>query len=797
MKGNNNIVSDRIENIKDILIHVHPHICIERAQIVTESYKKTESSPIILRRARAISEVLKNMTIFIDDYDLIVGNQSSKLRSAPIFPEYSYDWMLEEIDSFENRPSDRFIINDCDKVELKKLLEYWKGKTVKDQVETLQPESVKKATSIGVIEWEGNVTSGEGHLTVDYPMALKYGIGGLLEKTKSLKDELDLSDPESIKKNVFYSAVIEVLEATVTFCRGFSKLAQEKADNAKGSRKVELETIGKNCLWVSKNPPRTFWEALQLVWFVQLILQIESNGHSVSLGRMDQYLFNYYLNDIANNRLSDKEVVELICNFYLKLFSINKLRSWAHTQYLSGYPTFQNICVGGQDVFGNDATNILSFLFLESLEKTRLSEPNFYVRYHHGISHDFFMRCIEVMKLGFGMPAIVNDEVIISSLTRRGVSIEDARNYATVGCLEVSVPGKWGYRCNGKSKFNYLKILELALYGGRDLKTEVTLCPSNDKFNTFEALLEVWRQQLKYYTKLHVTADNINSIVMKDLAPNPFCSVFVQDCLTRGKCISEGGAVYDIQSGAQIGVPNVGNSMAAVKKTVFDEKLLTMDELRAVLKDNFLGEKGESIKHYLLNQVPKYGNDIDSVDILTKRLYDDYCYYIETFRNSRYNQGPIGGGWMPSTVTISSNVPAGKVVGATPDGREAGESLVDGVSPMHGTEHFGITALLKSVSKLSTVLVTGGQLLNLRINASSVDKPYIREKFIALLRTFFELNGWHIQLNTVNTETLRDAQLNPKKYRDLTIRVAGYSALFTTLDPSIQDDIITRVEHVL
>lgn len=786
----------RIQAIKNRLLEITPGICTERALLVTEAYQRTEGYPAILRRAEALSNVLRNMTIYIDAQELIVGNQASRPRSAPVFPEYSWRWILEELDSFEHRPSDRFEIDQAKKRELREVLQYWKMKTVQDRAEALQPELVKKATSIGVMEWEGNVTSGEGHLTVDFPSVLEFGLQGILERAREARSALDMTKPEALRKAWFYEAVEKVLEAAISFCQRYAILANDKAGQAAGQRREELNRIAETCAWVSTNSPRNFWEALQLVWFVQLILQIESNGHSVSLGRMDQYLYKYYSADVDEGRFTDDQIKELIEAFFLKLFSINKLRPWSHTQFLSGYPTFQNVCVGGQDASGKDATNRLSYLFVEALADVRLPEPNFYVRYHRGTPRSFMMRCLETIRLGFGMPAFVNDEVVIPSLVRRGVALEDARNYATVGCLEVSVPGKWGYRCNGKSKLNLPKILELALHGGRDPSTGVTLRPCKLSFQDFDEVMQAWADQLRYYTDLHVIADNINSLAMEELAPDPFCSALVQDCLGRGLCLSEGGAVYDIQSGAQIGVPNVGNSLAAVKKVVFEDRLMSMDELRRHLREDFSGQGGREARE-LLMRAPKYGNDDDYVDLLTKEAYDYYCYAIEEYHNTRYGRGPLGGGWMPSTVTISSNVPAGKAVGATPDGRRKGEPLVDGVSPMHGTERLGITAVLKSVTKLSTVLMTGGQLLNLRILGSVLDDSEGMEKFLDLLRTFFELKGWHVQVNTIKSEVLRDAQLHPENYRDLVVRVAGYSALFVSLDRSVQDDIISRMEHVV
>jgi len=474
------------------------------------------------------------------------------------------------------------------------------------------------------------------------------------------------------------------------------------------------------------------------------------------------------------------------------------VRPWSHTLVVAGYPTYQNICIAGQTQDGHDATNELSYLFLDALGEIKLSEPNFYVRYHHNCPEELLVKCAEIIRMGFGMPALVNDEVIVPSLMNRGVSLEDALNYATMGCLEVSVPGKWGYRANGKIKFNLLKVFELALNGGKDPVTGIGLCPGSadlENFKSFDEVMDAWKTQLKYYTKLQVIADNINSIALEEMTPDVFCSAFIENCIGRGKPISEGGAIYDMQSGTQIGVVNVGNSLAAIKKLIFEDKKITGKELKIVLENNFKGIDGEKVRQILINLAPKYGNDEDYADQITKEAYDYYCKDISNYKNARYGKGPIGGNWMPSTVTISSNVPAGKAVGATPDGRKAGEPTTDGISPMHGTEKKVPTAVFKSVTKLSTLLMTGGQLLNMRISPSALADNEGLNRMIAMIRSFFRLRGWHVQFNTISTDILRDAQKNPEKYTDLVVRVAGYSALFVALDPDVQEDIIGRMEH--
>jgi len=787
--------TQRINKLKRKAIETVPEICIERAEVITKAYQDFEAYPSVIKRALSLERILNEMTIFIEEGELLVGNQASKTRSAPIFPEYSWDWIVEEIDSFDKRSTDPFMISKEKKETLLDLLTWWKGKTLKDTAEVSQSKKVFDATKVGIMEWVGNVTAGEGHIAIDYNMCLKHGFKGILEIAEDKLKNLDLSDPECVRQQDFLKAVSIAFKAGMAFANRYRDLIQKEMDGrCEDEGLAKVFGVLKN---VPENPPRTFHEALQTLWFAHLIVQIEASGHSMSLGRMDQYLYPYFEKDIAEGGLNYADAVELLDCFYIKLFSINKLRNYSHSRVLAGYPTYQNIVVGGQKADKTDAVNELTYCMLKALEHTQLSEPNFYIRYHEGIDKDFVLKAFDVVALGNGMPAFVNDKVCIPSLMLRGVSYEDAVEYSTMGCLEIEVPGKWGYRANGKSKFNLAKVLELAIFGGRDPRTGICLYDLKKTLadcKSFDEFFELYEKQLKFFIKLQVEADNVNDYYMEDKVPDAFCSALVHDCIKRGKHIKQGGPIYDWISGAQIGVANVGNSLSAVKQVVFDEKLFTADELLQALKSNFEGDQGRKIRKALCES-PKYGNDIDCVDLLTKKAYDIYCVEIQKFKNMRTGKGPIGCGWYASTVTLTANVPGGEIIGALPDGRLSGEPLSDGVSPEHGTEEEGPTAVVNSVAKLSTVLVTGGQLLNIRFIPDLLKNEKSKQCVEILLRSFFENNGWHIQFNVISNETLKDAKKYPEKYKDLVIRVAGYSALFVALDPAIQDDIISRTQY--
>lgn len=791
----------RIAALKDEVVNAVPYICIDRLRSITKVYRENEALPNEMKRALSLQAILREMRIYISDGELIVGNQASLPRSAPLFPEYSQKWIVEEIDSFEKRPGDMFIVRKEDRDEILDLLKYWEGKTYQDKVLAMQPPEVMLDKQIGVLGWEGNVTAGQGHIVVDYEGLLKNGLRHYIEYAQQRFEALDLTEVEDLKQKSFLQSIPIALNAVIEFSHRFAQLAEEKASvEVDASRRDELLEIARICRKVPENKPSTFHEALQAVWMIHLCLQIESNGHSMSLGRMDQYLYPFYRADVEKGLIDAEKATELVECFYVKIFSINKVRSWNHTRLVSGYPTYQNIIVSGQSELGVDATNELSYILVDALGEIRLSEPNFYIRYHERIPKAFLEKVMSVIRYGFGMPAIVNDKVVILSLVNRGVALEDALNYCTMGCLEVQVPGKWGYRENGKSKFNLVKILEMALNDGKDPITGLTNCKGMGKledFKSFDEVLAAWDQQLKYYMELQVKADNVNDYVNEKLVPDILCSALVQDCIKRGKHLMEGGAVYDMMSGCQVGMITVGNSLQAIRELVFEKKLLTAKQLRNAIDENFESAEGKRIQALLINGAKKFGNDDDEVDALTRRAYEPYATGIIKYKNTRYGRGPIGGHYIPATVTISANVPCGKSCGATPDGRKAYEPVNDGVSPVHGTELFGPTAVINSVTKLPTVLMTGGQLLNMRFSRKSLDTKEQLEKFCALIRTFSDNYGWHMQFNMISTEVLKEARRHPDQYKDLVIRVAGYSALFVALDPVVQEDIISRMQYEL
>jgi len=794
--------TERIQNLREKVLSTRPSVCTERARFYTETYHDNEDQPVIIRRALALEKTLKEMTVFIDEGELIIGNQSSAHRAAPIFPEYAVDWLPEEMDELDKRPGDAFYITEAHKKELLEIAEWWKGKVLWDRGRALMSEELRALQDSAIIKATGNLTSGDAHIAVDFYKILRVGLGGYLDEIESYHSQVERYTQEGIRKDHFYRALTISIKAFQFFIIRYSDLALELSGTEQGNKRFEeLELIAGNCKLIAEHPPRDFYQALQLVYFVQLLLQIESNGHSVSLGRMDQYLYPFYRQDILTGKIGQELAAELLENTWIKLLSINKIRPWSHTRFSAGGPLYQNVTIGGQTTDAKDAVNDLSFLILHSVGNMQLTQPNLSVRFHKNIDPGFMMECARVIEKGFGMPSFNNDEIVIPGLLEMGVERDDAFNYSAIGCIEIAIPGKWGYRCTGMSFLNLMRVLLASLHNGLDRKTGRVFKPGTghfSDFSTYEELFKAWQHQIKYYTQKSVEIDTAVDTALEELVPDLLCSAFVENCIARGRTIKEGGSKYDFVSGLQVGIANLGNSLAAIKKLVFEEKKITRAQLLDALETDFEGKEGEKIRQLLLNFAPKYGNDDDYVDLLLKEAYMEYIHEIDRYHTTRYNRGPIGCKYYAGTSSISANVPSGAVVPATPDGRKAFTPVAEGSSPSSGTDLLGPTAVFKSVSKLPTARIMGGVLLNQKLSPQAIRRDTDKSTLISMIRTFFEdLKGWHVQYNIVSRETLLAAKRDPEKYRDLVVRIAGYSAFFTTLSPDTQDDIIARTEHSL
>lgn len=795
-------LTDRMATFREEVLEEKPYIDAERAVLATQAYKENQNQPRVMVRALMLQKILENMSIYIEDKSLIAGNQATKNKNAPIFPEYTMEFVMNELNLFEKRDGDVFYITEETKQQLRDIAPFWENNNLRARGEALLPDEVSVFMETGVFGMEGKLNAGDAHLAVNYERILAEGLKGYEKRTKKLKAALDFTKPESIDKNVFYKAVLIVIDAVHTFANRYSKLAQDMAlTETDATRKEELLEISRICAKVPYEPASSFREAVQAVWFIQLILQIESNGHSLSYGRFDQYMYPYYKKDMENGSLSEESALELLTCLWIKTLTVNKVRSQAHTLSSAGSPMYQNVTIGGQTTDKKDAVNELSFTVLKSVAQTRLTQPNLTVRYHANLNKKFFDECIEVMKLGFGMPALNNDEIIIPSFINWGVKEEDAYNYSAIGCVETAVPGKWGYRCTGMSYINFPRVLLCAMNNGVDLTSKKRFTKGYGYFTemeTYEDLLAAWDKTVREMTRYSVIVENAIDKASERDVPDVLCSALTDDCIGRGKTIKEGGAVYDFISGLQVGIANMADSLAAIKKLVYEEKKITKQQLWDAILDNFQSPENKKIQEMLIEEAPKYGNDNNYVDNLVVEAYDSYLDEIKKYPNTRYQRGPIGGIRYGGTSSISANVGQGMGTIATPDGRNAFEPLAEGCSPAHNADKNGPTAIFKTVSKLPTEKITGGVLLNQKMTPQMLSTEENKQKLEMLIRTFFNrLHGYHVQYNIVSKETLIDAQKHPEKHKDLIVRVAGYSAFFNVLSKKTQDDIIGRTEQTL
>lgn len=764
-------MTNRIPRLKKALFANPREISLERALLYTASHQQTEGEPVILRRAKATAHILDHVEIAIRDEELIAGNRTVKPRAGIMSPEMDPYWLLKELDQFAIRPQDRFEISDEDKQTYREVLyPYWENRSMKDFINSQMTEEVKAA--VGTQIFSVNQTDkGQGHIIIDYPRLLNNGLGALVVEMR----ERCARDTQ----NTFYAAALILLEASQRHILRYAALAEELAQSSDAIRREELLAMADISRHNAQHKPQTFWQACQLFWYMNVILQYESNASSLSIGRFDQYMLPFYQASLTQGD-DPAFLKELLESLWVKCNDVVLLRSTSSARYFAGFPTGYTALLGGLTENGRSAVNVLSFLCLDAYQSVQLPQPNLGVRVNELIDRPFLLKTAETIRLGTGIPQIFNDEVIVPAFLNRGVSLEDARDYAVVGCVELSIPGKT-YGLHDIAMFNLLKVMEIAMQENE-----------GNSGLTYEGLIEHIRARINHYIALMVEGSNICDIGHRDWAPVPLLSSFISDCLETGKDITDGGARYNFSGVQGIGIANLSDSLHALKGLVFEQQRLSFDELLAVLKANFATPEGEKVRARLINRFEKYGNDIDDVDNISAELLRHYCKEVEKYRN------PRGGIFTPGSYTVSAHVPLGAVVGATPDGRLAGEQLADGgLSPMLGQDMQGPTAVLKSVSKLDNYLLSNGTLLNVKFTPATLEGDAGLQKLADFLRAFTQLKLQHIQFNVVNAETLREAQRRPQDFAGLVVRVAGYSAFFVELSKEIQDDIIRRTAHQL
>lgn len=828
--------TERIPRLIDNLYAKMPEIESARAMLLTESYKQTESEPMIIRRAKAFQHIMEHIPIVIRDLELIVGSTTIAPRGCQTYPEFSYEWLEAEFETVDGRSADPFYISDKTKAELKQADAYWKGKTTSELATSYMEPETLLAIEHNIFTPGNYFYNGVGHVTVKYGEVLEIGFSGIKAKAEEALAALSLADGDYQQKSRFLEAVIISCDAAVTYARRYAKLALEEAEKCSDmTRKKELLVIAQNCANVPEKGAAGFYEACQSFWFVQQLLQIESSGHSISPGRFDQYMYPYYKKDLDSGKITREFAQELMDCIWVKLNDLNKCRDAASAEGFAGYSLFQNLIAGGQNEEGIDVTNDLSFMSIQSSMHVFLPQPSLSVRVWNGTPHEFLIKAAELTRTGIGLPAYYNDEVVIPSLVSRGLTLQDARDYNIIGCVEPQKSGKtegW----HDAAFFNMCRPLELVFGNGMDRGVQVGPKTGRvEDMKTFEEFYHAYKIQMDYAIKLLVNADNAIDVAHAERCPLPFLSSMVDDCMARGKSVQEGGAVYNFTGPQGFGVANMADSLYTVKKLVYDEKKLSMKEVKEALATNYgkglssedvasmtaeiagslkaagqaVGEReiaailktvveasespevkanGEKVLN-LIKEVPKFGNDITEVDDFARDVAYTYTKPLENYKN------PRGGIFQAGLYPVSANVPLGAQTGATPDGRLAYTPVADGVSPSAGKDVSGPTAAANSVSKLDHYIASNGTLFNQKFHPSALSGRRGLENFVGLIRSYFDQKGSHMQFNVVSRDTLIDAQKNPEQYKHLVVRVAGYSALFTTLSKSLQDDIIRRTEQ--
>ena len=828
--------SERITRLVEHLFAKMPEIEPARALLITESYKQTENEPIVKRRALAFAHILKHIPIIIRPEELIVGSTTIAPRGCQTYPEFSWEWLEAEFDTVETREADPFYISEETKKALREIHPYWKGKTSSELATSLMAPETLMAIKHNVFTTGNYFYNGVGHITVKYGEVLAIGMEGLIHKAAEELAHMNVGDADYPAKHELLEAMIISCHAVILYAERYAELAQKMAEEtADPVRKAELMQISANCRRVPAKGATSFMEACQSFWFVQQLLQLESSGHSISPGRFDQYMYPYYKADLDAGRITRDQAQEYVDCIFVKLNDLNKCRDGESAKGFAGYSLFQNLCVGGQDEEGRDATNDLSFICIWASHHVFLPMPSLSIRVWNLTPHELMHEACRLTRTGIGLPAYYNDEAIIPALMNRGISLAEARNYSVIGCVEPQVPGKtMGW--HDAAFFNMCRPLEFVFSNGMDKGEQASIRTGElSEFHTFEDFWNAYKAQMEYQISLLVNSDNSIDVAHATKIPLPWLSCMVDDCMKRGLTTEQGGAVYNFTGPQCFGIANAADSLYAIRELVYNQKYITLQEYKEALDDNFgkgfddisvreasveiinglraagrepsaqevaeivtrvkaadvSPEKKRKYQELLdrIDALPKYGNDIPEVDYFAREVAYLYTRPLEKYRN------PRGGMFHAGIYPVSANVPLGAQTGATPDGRLAHRPVADGIGPMAGRDVNGPTATANSVARIDHMIASNGTLLNQKFHPSALEGEKGLNDFESLIRTFFDQKGMHMQFNVVDRQTLLDAQAHPENYRHLVVRVAGYSALFTTLSKSLQDDIIQRTEQ--
>lgn len=773
--------TERIDILKDKMLAEPRYASIEQARIITRVYKENEDKSTVLKRALSLKAALEELEIAVQPEELIVGNRTKGVRAGVVFPESGLKWINEEFETLPTRPQDKFQVREEDIREFREeIYPYWHGRSMEDVISQNYGPEISAMAKVVKINQKDHA---QGHICPDTKLWLELGPAGLAEKARRAKKQ----HPENPE---FYDAVVLVMEGARTFMRRYARLLEKTAAENEAYRD-DLLDLADICEALADRGAQTFHEAVQSLWFLFTILHMESNASSFSPGRMDQYLWPYYEKDIREGRLTEQKALEILEALWLKFNQIVYLRNQHSAKYFAGFPIGFNIAIGGVDEEGNDTYNDLSLLLLKAQYDLGLPQPNLSVRLNRNTSRELLQDAIQVVAKGSGMPQFFNDEAIIHTMVQDlGIEEKDARDYAIVGCVELTTHGN-NLGWSDAAMFNLNKALELAMNHGKCLLTGEQIGPDFggiEEFETFEELEEAFRKTIDHFIDEMMKAEVVVEKTHQDCLPTAFLSAVIDDCLDKGLDVTAGGAKYNLSGIQMIQVANLADSLAAIKELVYDEKRISRVELKQALADNFEGH--EITQTMLLKRAPKYGNDIQWVDDLGAKWAGYFRERMKDYTNYR------GGPYHTGMYTVSAHVPMGENVGASADGRKAKEPLADGgMSPVYGRDMTGPTAVLKSVSRMDDSFTTNGGLLNMKFLPEFFRTQTGRDKFEHFLRAFVDLEIPHIQFNVVNREDLIDAQIHPERHQSLTVRVAGYTAYFTELAGKLQDEIIERTSY--
>ncbi len=783
------VPATRVGRLREKIVRAPQEVCIQRARYFTEAMARHWDRHPLIRMSLAFGHVLANIDTIIREDELIVGCRTSKLKGAPLFPENKSRWIAGDLENFDRRVLQQALITEEEKRELRDdILPFWEGRTAEERFEALLPEDVSADMDKYIFTMMLEITYGIGHFTMNHSRILRQGLAGMIAEARIRLDAVGAAEQEG-EKGIFYEAVIRSLEAVIVFARRYAALAREMADRAATPvRRAELLEIARVCERVPEHPARTFREAIQCVYFIHLVSQIESGGNSISLGRIDQILFPYYEADLAAGRVTPDEARNLLALLFIKTNEIWNVLEEAFIPGGEGTEgkTTQNVTVGGVDARGEDATNALSFIGLDAFADVRTVQPNFGVRLSAASPESFVRQAVQYARDAVPLH-FFNDEAVIPSLIRAGHTPEDARDYGVVGCLEPSAQGK-SFCSTFAVQFNGIKCLEFALSNGID---NIFGYPSGIEtgdpasFTRFEDLWNAYDRQVSHFLAQVVRGMAVLDRVIAERVPSPFASAMIDGPLEKGLDLTRGGAVYNATGVQLMGFSNIADSLYAVKRAVFEDGFCTMEELAGWLSDDW--QDAENKRLYFLEKLPKYGNDDDAVDAMAAKVMAHFCERLMPYRNFR------DGAFWPGVFSVGFHLAFGSFTGATPDGRSAGDILGNGITPSNGRALRGPTAVMNSVTKLPLVMATNGVNLNMRFSGKRLD-PAVLE---ALVLGYFRKGGVQVQFNMIDSEVLRDAQAHPERYRDLVIRMSGYSVTFVELSDTAQDEIIRRMEYAV